>query len=388
MLVTNNSKFYLPQLDGLRFFAFFLVFCHHFMSAAPCLTNHPLLSSIAVKVNSFGWMGVDVFLCLSSFLLTTLMILEYKNTGNLSLKQFFIRRALRIWPLYYLIIFLSFVVFPAISFLTPAFHTAAYSLFMKEHLFPFSVFLGNFSYAYFGSTLTYPMAPMWTVSLEEQFYIFWPILLFILLPRDKKWFFISLTLILFISFGVRFYILQNAIPYPTVWVFSLGRLDPFALGALLSYLYLSPKFKPKPFVALVLAAVLLKLAVHLGPIDQNHTPLQLFAVDLASALLIYSAIYSRKLAKFFSMNALRWLGKISFGLYIFHMMVAQLIRFIMDHYLAAHLQWRHHPIVIWALSFVIAFVVTVVCAAISYYGFEKHFLKIKSKFTVIPSRAI
>lgn len=378
--MTTVSKFYLPQLDGLRFLAFLLVFIHHYPSAGALFNPSSIPYWLAEKFHLFGWIGVDIFLCLSSFLLTSLLIMEHRRTGSLSIKQFFIRRALRIWPLYYLIIFLAFAVFPFLKFLTPAFHTEAYHLALQHHLFPLTIFLGNFSYAYFTQSLTLPIAPLWTVSLEEQFYIFWPIFLFILLPRNKKWFFIALGGLVLLSVGVRYYILANAIPYPTIWVFSLGRLDPFALGALVSYIYLNPKFKPRPFLALCLALALFGLLMRSSGFGVNNSAWHLLVADLAGSLLIYAAVYSQRFGKMLALKPLPWLGKISFGLYIFHDMVISALHG------QALANWHMQSIYTWLIAFTLTFLITVLCATFSYYGFEKHFLKLKTRYTVIASR--
>lgn len=385
--MSNSSKFYLPQLDGLRFFAFFLVFIHHAPAANHFFNPHSWAYALTLKLHQYGWIGVDIFLCLSSFLLTVLLMIEHERTGNISIKQFFIRRALRIWPLYYLILILAFFVFPVYSFLTPHLHSATYQTYMQQHFIPYSLFLGNFSYAYFTSTLTLPISPLWTISLEEQFYLFWPILLFILLPKNKKWFFITLTSMLLLSILVRFYIIKNNIPYPAVWVFSLGRLDPFALGGLVAYFYLSPKsrFFLPPVLAIIFAMLLFKLAAGSAGIGSPHTIWLLFVVDLAACLLIYAALYSSLLKKFLSLKVLSWLGKISFGLYIFHDMMLNLT----EVYVKKPLVDKFHltdSFSLWLAMFFVAFLFTLTLATISYYRYEKFFLKFKNRFTVVASR--
>lgn len=381
----EKRRFYLPQLDGLRFLAFFLVYIHHFPAAAHYFVPQSLVHIIFDKAQSFGWIGVDVFLCLSSFLLTSLLIMEHQNTDRISIKQFFVRRVLRIWPLYYLVLILSFTVFPATSFFSPPFHSSGYSAMVKEQLFPFTVFAGNFSYGLHGDAMTVSLAPLWTVSLEEQFYVFWPILLFVLLPRDRKWFFIALAGLVVISFAVRLYILKNNIPFHIMWVFTLARLDPFALGAVISYIYLNPRIKPRPLLALCLAMILIKMVISM-PYGGENSSWQLPAVDVAASLSIYAALYSRTLTRILSIKIMLWLGKISFGLYVIHdLMIQVMIAYIMPLFLPG-VAFKDIPFSYWILGFFIALALTIVCAALSYYGFERHFLKLKTRFTVIASR--
>ncbi len=380
--MTTPAKFYLPQLDGLRFLAFFLVFLHHYtriQSPLDFFATASLPHWITEKLQNFGWIGVDIFLCLSSFLLTSLLIMEHQQTGTLSVKQFFIRRSLRIWPLYYGMLLLVFFILPQSHFL-PELNTELYTLSAKQHLLPYSLFLGNFSYAYFVNSLIAPIASLWTISLEEQFYLFWPLLLFILLPRKRKWLFSTLAGVLFLSIVVRYYIISNGIPYPTVWVFTLGRLDPFVFGALLSYLYLHPKRPPRPVLSLCLGLIFLGMLLNSDGVGINNSAWHLLIADLAVAFFIYAALYSVRLGRLLSLRPLRWLGKISFGLYVFHVIAVQAM---LEHFVV---HWTKSSLLIWCVVFCLTLILTILLASASYYGFEKHFLKLKSRFTVIASR--
>ena len=101
-----SGRFYLPQLDGLRFCAFLLVFLHH----SPVF---PGGSRAAASVKDMGWVGVDLFFVLSAYLLIALLQREHAATGAIDFKKFFIRRALRIWPLFYVYVAACFVHFVA-----------------------------------------------------------------------------------------------------------------------------------------------------------------------------------------------------------------------------------------------------------------------------------
>src|SRR3989344_8628341 len=104
-----QDKIYLPSLDGLRFLAFLLVFLHHTtFYINPALAQNFLL----IFFNKHGWIGVDIFFVLTGFLITLLMLDERDKNGHFSIKNFLIRRALRIWPLYYLSILVGFFLVP------------------------------------------------------------------------------------------------------------------------------------------------------------------------------------------------------------------------------------------------------------------------------------
>ena len=98
-----KGKFYHPELDRLRFVAFFAVFVHHFFPQSH--SNYAAIGSLGAKVLAncveAGGLGVDLFFCLSSFLITTLLLREFEERGRIDVRAFWIRRILRIWPLYY-----------------------------------------------------------------------------------------------------------------------------------------------------------------------------------------------------------------------------------------------------------------------------------------------
>ncbi|MBA4077933.1 MAG: hypothetical protein C0508_23090, partial [Cyanobacteria bacterium PR.023] len=108
---------YWPQLDGLRSLAFLLVFLHHLGRVADA-ERAALGSAIAPAlptldaICAWGWVGVDVFFSLSGFLITHLLLAEKGRFNSISFKQFFARRALRIWPVYYLVLLFACVVVP------------------------------------------------------------------------------------------------------------------------------------------------------------------------------------------------------------------------------------------------------------------------------------
>jgi peptidoglycan/LPS O-acetylase OafA/YrhL len=118
---------------------------------------------LLTRLNSFGWIGVDIFLALSSYLIFSLLMGEKGVSGTISIERFYICRALRIWPLYFPFLLIAFFLIPLLVVpfrdLRPA---------LAQHLLPFLAFTGNLSYALFPKTLGF-FAHLWTISLEEQF---------------------------------------------------------------------------------------------------------------------------------------------------------------------------------------------------------------------------
>src|SRR5882724_2112122 len=167
----NNSRlerFYRPELDVLRFFAFLGVFIFH---AAPRTMDfynaagYPRwLTATIIPVLTSGAYGVDLFFALSAYLITSLLLRERATTGSLDLRGFYLRRILRIWPLY-----LSFVAFSAlVSLLTPTQHLPL------RYVVGYSLLAGNWIYTIYGLPASFAI-PLWTVSIEEQFYLTWPL---------------------------------------------------------------------------------------------------------------------------------------------------------------------------------------------------------------------
>lgn len=223
-----QNRFYFPQIDGLRCLAFVMVFFGHFYDVEAYFPGGNWAGALAWPLNKRGWAGVDVFLVLSSFLIFSLLLQERDAKGTISVARFYVRRALRIWPLYFPYLIISMVIVPlALGHQT----SAVYLTTLRQHLFPFLVFLGNFSYAYFPDSLTPIFAHLWTVCLEEQFYVVPPMLILLAAFRLNRPLVVVACAALAISMATRLYIVANAIPYPMIWVNPLCRLDPFVIGA-------------------------------------------------------------------------------------------------------------------------------------------------------------
>ncbi|MDY3319034.1 acyltransferase [Riemerella anatipestifer] len=170
-----SNKVYFPNLNGIRAIAAFMVIIHHI---GQFLGIFDMPNALDTKVIHFiGPLGVTLFFVLSGFLITYLLLAEEKSTGTIALKDFYIRRILRIWPLYYIIILASFFILPYIKILAlPDGYWKPFSENFYFYLSLFLLFLPNIVLFRYGAVLPYG-SQSWSVGVEEQFYLLWPILM-------------------------------------------------------------------------------------------------------------------------------------------------------------------------------------------------------------------
>lgn len=174
----NNQKIYFPNLNGLRFIAAFLVIIHHIeqIKSSLNLSNYWGGVDKTPFIEIIGRLGVVLFFVLSGFLITYLLLAEETVFKEISIKQFYIRRILRIWPLNFLIMILALFVLPNIDiFLLPGFDKVKIQSHLVLKLILFVFFLPNLLLAALGVV---PYAShTWSIGNKEQFYLVWPVLL-------------------------------------------------------------------------------------------------------------------------------------------------------------------------------------------------------------------
>ena len=349
----TSQRFYLPQLDGLRFLAFAVVFYHHFFPYASA--ENPWLVAMAQA----GRLGVDLFFVLSSFLITSLLLREKDDRGQIDVGAFWMRRILRIWPLYF-----TFVICAAL-FERPAWWYLA-------GLLTFTVNWIVFAGAYPSVT-----EHLWSISIEEQYYFGWPLLVLWVPWRWLPWvcpgmIAVSLTARLALV-GYRFDSSEQAI-----WVNTLARLDPLAIGALIALAWARRPWTVPPgiqWLVLLSGSVVLTVMHDRGlvPMPSMH-PVWTY---LASAMIL-GLILAATLGSGHSVLATRplvYLGRISYGLYVFHVPV-----------LAG---WPQHGWELpWFARLPVTFGLTVAIAALSYRFLEQPFLRLKERFTYVRSSPV
>jgi peptidoglycan/LPS O-acetylase OafA/YrhL len=220
-------RFYRPELDVLRFLAFFAVFFHHTAMYMPeFFAKHHVPAFLGVLESTLakaGGFGVDLFFVLSAYLITELLMREKSRRGVLDIPSFYVRRILRIWPLYYC--------FVALVAAVPALHASDH--FSSHHFVPFLFLLGNWGCVAFGFPSHSVCGLLWSVCVEEQFYLLWPPVVSRLSRRNIL--FAAVVMIVVANVARALAILAHA-HYPQVWCNTLARLDPIAVGVLVAVL--------------------------------------------------------------------------------------------------------------------------------------------------------
>lgn len=165
----ENNKLYFPNLNGLRFIAAFIVIIGHQEQIKEMFGFD---TYYFLKNSESGKLGVVLFFVLSGFLITYLLLTEEKITSTIAIKNFYKRRILRIWPLYFLLVFLSFFILPHISFFDWSPNQEVYSL---RNLLFYLLVLPNVVWG-LGFYVPY-ISQAWSIGVEEQFYFIWPFLM-------------------------------------------------------------------------------------------------------------------------------------------------------------------------------------------------------------------
>lgn len=365
------GHFYHPELDALRFFAFLLVFLHHALPTDPALylnSGIPIAATqLLTLVKKAGAYGVDLFFALSSYLITELLYREYRVRNTIDVRSFYIRRALRIWPLYFF--FLTATVFIVPLLFPPENLSAKYAL-------AFSVFLGNWACVLGGMPFSVA-SPLWSVSIEEQFYIAWPPLL--LLCGIKRIVWIAAGLLI-VACTTRLILAIAGAGETAVWCNTFARLDAIAFGALLSTFLRTRVLSRATRIGLCLVGFLIFLIVTRYFEQDGWTSLITYPAIGIGSVFIVAGVIARQASNLTRgpFALIVYLGRISYGLYVFHLLALALIS-----------TQLFVPIIGLRLNFerrmICAFLLTVALAAISYHLLEKPFLRLKRRFTHVRS---
>ncbi|HEY4930892.1 MAG TPA: acyltransferase [Terriglobales bacterium] len=370
---TSTARFYHPELDVLRFFAFLIVFFHHAFPHDPTFWTKlgvPLfLARVVAGIGATGAFGVSLFFVLSSYLITELLLREKTLLGTLDIKSFYVRRILRIWPLYFA--FLALAV--ALQWIVPGQHVT-----WRAGMW-FSFLAGNWFIVFHGFPSSV-IFPLWSVSIEEQFYITWPA---VVRKVSETGMLIFAVLLLVAATGARIYLGLHHALEGDVWCNTFVQLDPIAVGILIAVLLKGeiPRLSKLARLAMMLAGIAglalgsLYFGIKNDPVTTTRIVLGYPSVAIGGSLLLLAVLRPHATRR---NQALIYLGRISYGLYVFHVLGL----LISDH--AIHDQTA--SLFRYALRVGVALTFTIAMAAVSYRWLETPFLGLKQRFTHVLSR--
>jgi peptidoglycan/LPS O-acetylase OafA/YrhL len=389
---------YWPQLDGLRALAFFLVFLEH-QSPIPMTPQAALIPGVkeglffAHSAMRWGWVGVDIFFVLSAFLITTLLLRERAQFGNVDFPQFFLRRILRIWPLYFLTVLLGFGVLPAFQYYEFPWGSLPWQGMVQHYLPSYLLFLGNFKQAAIsGPPLSFALGISWSVAMEEQFYLVWGLML----TYIRNWSALALvvfaglpaTLLLRLAVFNEFHN-QRAFYFNT-WT----HLDPILMGAGLALLGHAGRLPVEKLQRLGPVLFALPVFMFLGlvgyapPLESSQIAIVLVmsVVAVGAGLLLLALLYWAPAKRWFSNPAMIWAGRLSFGLYLFHPLgkdLANVMTYaVFGPSLLQNIMWA------WGFYFLASLLATTLMAWLSWHLMEKRFNRLRKRFMRVLSGGI
>jgi peptidoglycan/LPS O-acetylase OafA/YrhL len=304
--------------------------------------------------------GVTLFFALSAYLITSLLIREQSKRGTVNVGAFYARRSLRIWPLYFTFLAFSLLVLPRIMHAT----------ILESRYQPFFWLFGaNWACALWDYPVS-PDGPLWSISTEEQFYLLFPLLLRFLPGRPLTHIAVFL---LIVSNGTRVLLAMKGAPEHAVWFNPLCQLDPIAGGILLGSLPGVTRTTARnlwPWAAVGVVAVVVMNRYFAGA---PWAPVFMYPLAAVVCLLALGATLTGPQVRLLQRPTLVYLGKISFGLYVFHALALELVGVVLP-----------YPSTI--VRFTLGLALTVLFAALSYRFLELPFLKLKDHFASVPSR--
>ena len=397
-------KIYFPGLNSLRFFAAFaVIFTHvelvkkflgfgsHWLDLDQLSTSTPIeavlkkeISILTPYISNAGPLGVTMFFVLSGFLISYLLFAERKETGRIDVKQFYIRRILRIWPLYFVMIILGFFVLPMTELFEIPAQKKNFNNYFWENLILFLLFLPNLAFSIYRTAIP-NIGHLWSIGVEEQFYLIWPWIII-----KSKSFIKTIILFILIIVLIKAVVLGLSQVHDATWLSALKRflamskLECMAVGALGAYFLFFENSKILKFIyrpsVMVISIFIIAFGILFVPMQIQDGAHLLYA---ACFMIIILNISSNPKPIVNLENAVfSFLGKISYGIYMYHMAVAALVLHL------ARDTWHFGRDLRPVESLIVyssVILITILVATISYYVIELPFIKRKKSVSNILS---
>lgn len=366
-----NSVIHLKGLNGIRAIAAISVLISHVSLELNGFGLNALFTDVngSAKGILMASYGVTIFFALSGFLITFLLLKEKEKFKKIDFKKFYIRRFLRIWPLYYLYIILGLIIYFLFAIKTDISSVSLYIL-----------FLGNIAII---SNMMLPfMGHLWSVAVEEQFYLFWPWLI-----KQKNILLYKILLFFIFSFWIIkvliYFFFKDNNSLSIVFEFmTSSRFHTMAIGGLAGLFYYNNHSIIQIFTSKTVQyfswLIIFLSFLNIFQISSSFVDHEIIA--LVTVCIILGQITRRNYLIDLDTKFLDFTGKISFGLYVYHPMVIFLLQKMISPFKESNV-----------ISYIsIYFLVTLISIIISYFSynfFEIKFIKLKNKFTKIKSQA-
>ena len=367
----ESTKIYFNNLDATRFISFIFIFLSHVFYTKNLETAQLQEYQFIDHFFKTGRLGLDYFFVLSSFLITWIIFEEYQQTKGFKITFFWIRRSLRIWPLYFFIVLLGYLSFWVN---TAIFKNSSETL---PPVYQFIFFTINFYIIHNGQHFLFFLVFLWSVAVEEQFYFFWALIL-----KYLKSYFVFVCFML-LGVSVFFRVIHLNDPQ-TLYFHSISILGSFVMGSLVAYISFHKTIffnwlcnLPKNAIAGIYLLIVLNIIYHQRIYSYglfNIAEKLIFSIFFGF-IIVEQSFCKNSLIKLGKWKSINYLGKISYGLYCYHGVVITVFIKIAQHYFLSD-----DAVEVFFINPLIIAMFTVALAVISYELLEKKIVKLKNRF--------
>lgn len=358
-----------------------MVMIHHFSRVERVSTLG--LDQIYYRLSDMGWAGVDLFFVLSGFLITGILI-ESKERSATYFKSFYLRRVLRIFPLYYAYLAWLFLVLPLFAGRVLPTEQVEQLRSLEQTQLWFWLYASNIMTFLTGQHTGFATGHLWSLAIEEQFYLIWPLVVFAVSRVRLQQICIA---VIGIALFLRIVMAASGATLLSIYTFTPARMDTLLAGALIAILVRAPipseHLRRAAGLVLAIAGPTAFTVLWAGKVGHIHHP-SIYTAGFSLLMACFAALILRAvtapegnlLSRALRNRTLRSLGKYSYCLYVVHVMIrAVMVRLVGDPIVIAESQ------LIWQLGFIVLCGgISIAVALLSWHLMEKRFLELKERF--------
>ncbi len=375
MANSTKPRVSFPSLDSLRALCFLSVFFYHgFSTSTPAQRADPIWRFVKIGLFSNGNLGVNFFFVLSGFLITYLLITERSYLNRIDIPRFWLRRILRIWPLYFACVAFGFWVFPQFKSLLGAIPSET------ANPIYYILFISNFDLLINGLPDASNLGVLWSIAIEEQFYFIWPLILAVT-PIRRYWLVFSVIII-------QSWVFRALYPSTSSYeIHTLSCISDMAIGAVAASIvstYRGAQWVshwPRGLVVgmhiLFFVAFFFRAQIFFK-LPVLHIFERSIIASLIACLILYQTHNSWNFLKLPTNGPLVALGRISYGLYCLHLIGVLAAIEVLKHLALDTEVWQ-----ILILQPILSLALTIVAAVLSYRFLEMPFLRLKKRLSYV-----